>query len=390
MPPVFVNLPSTDEQIESLISYFDNISGSDIKFDENGSTGSVLIQISEHASLIFTESFNVIQSFFAEFCALLQKLRSGAKEESQIILNITKAITKDTKEQLELKLLLLNDLYNFFPTDSKFRFELFTSILQFSIDSNNTKSVFPVLQQVELLFKQWNATIKQKRETYRLMCEIRKINNANSKSYFNTLKKYLFTFENNKDDVSVAIKQAKDTAILAIKLEDIYQCDDLLDLRTMKQLQTNEHNKTYQLLQLFVGGKLDSFDSFNKENPEFLQSLGLCSEDCSKKIRLLSLVTLASENNHLSYSQVSKTLNIDISEVEYWIVSAVAAKLISAKMDQINETVEIRHCTQRVFDNLQWKQLQNTLSMWKNNVQGLVNEIEKKNLDQDQEEKDDE
>jgi translation initiation factor 3 subunit M len=105
-------------------------------------------------------------------------------------------------------------------------------------------------------------------------------------------------------------------------------------------LQNDEKfSKLYELVVLFAEEKLDSFDSFNEKYPDYLESLGLLREDCLKKIRLLSLATLASENSEIAYAQIAKTLNISEDEVEGWVIFAVAANLIDAKLDQIKKAV---------------------------------------------------
>ena len=93
---------------------------------------------------------------------------------------------------------------------------------------------------------------------------------------------------------------------------------------------------------MFTGEKLESFDSFNEKYPDYLVSVSLSPEECLKKIRLLSLTTLAAENNELPYSQIAKTLNVDLDQVESWVISAISAELIDAKIDQLKQIVLIQ------------------------------------------------
>ncbi len=50
--------------------------------------------------------------------------------------------------------------------------------------------------------------------------------------------------------------------------------------------------------------------------------------------RLLSLCSLAAEAAEIPYKDVSDALQIEIGEVEQWIVQAITAGLIKARMDQ--------------------------------------------------------
>jgi len=106
-----------------------------------------------------------------------------------------------------------------------------------------------------------------------------------------------------------------------------------------------------------------------------LKSVGISHDECLKKIRFLSLATLASENHEIPYSLVAETLNIPEEDVETWIILAISAGLIEAKMDQLRNIVVISRCTQRVFTIAQWKQLSDRLRVWKDNVRGLLHVV---------------
>merc|ERR1711976_295655 len=211
------------------------------------------------------------------------------------------------------------------------------------------------------------------------MFEVRKADARSSKPAYHVLLKYLSTFEGcEENELNEALPYAVEATVLAIKLEAVLRFDDLLELSAVKLMQNHEnHSKLFELLTLFAGEKLASFDSFNEKYPDYLESLGLLKEDCLKKIRLLSLATLASEHSELTYDQVAKALNISLDEVESWVIFAVSAKLIEAKLDQMNQTVFVHHYSQRVFTDKQWKHLQTTLYTWKSNVQELLSILEK-------------
>ena len=68
----------------------------------------------------------------------------------------------------------------------------------------------------------------------------------------------------------------------------------------------------------------------------------MSSDDCTKKVRILALTLLGNESNTFTYEKIANFLNVDVSEVEYWVISAVSANLIEVRMDQIHEEVSIR------------------------------------------------
>lgn len=112
-------------------------------------------------------------------------------------------------------------------------------------------------------------------------------------------------------------------------------------------------------------------------------------------MQLLSLASLAVEQRELPYERVAEALQIKPEEVEHWVISAIGAKLIDAKMDQLRRLVIVtyalfterpcpRPClrcvrsrsAQRVFTNAQWKQLSGSLQLWRNNLQNVLKVIQ--------------
>lgn len=61
----------------------------------------------------------------------------------------------------------------------------------------------------------------------------------------------------------------------AIKIPNLFQIDDLMEVAIVKQLEKDTlHGKLYQLLSIFVSESLDIFQNFASTNSEYLKSLG--------------------------------------------------------------------------------------------------------------------
>lgn len=67
-------------------------------------------------------------------------------------------------------------------------------------------------------------------------------------------------------------------------------------------------------------------------------------------------------------------------EVEEWVVYAIKAKLIEAKMDQEQEVVMITRATHRHFRRQDWIKLQEKLHLWQHNVQNLLQTLRAKKM----------
>ena len=87
-------------------------------------------------------------------------------------------------------------------------------------------------------------------------------------------------------------------------------------------------------------------------------------------MRLMSLAALGTESasGQVTYQQVQDTLQVSAEEVETWIVRAIGANVLEAKMDQVRRVVMITRCLHRVFGAQQWVDLANKLSQWRDAV----------------------
>jgi len=361
----YVGLPCTEEQIDSLASYFDGIESAP-KISTEGRIGEVLLELAKNADLLFSLSEKDVRAFFGEFNALFQKMRSGDDYEAPIVETLLSKITKDTTSGAVLRIQLLNHLYNLFTPKSQFRSQIFLTILQFALASDNAATVAPVFDQLGEITRQWEVSVEKKREIYKIMYEIIKKHSPQTKQALRAATLYLRSFENQSDDVSAAKDVARDALVLSLRLEDMYE--DVLELRAVEQL---KEDKIYQLVKLFAEENIDSYETFKKDNSDIFTSLDLSEEECSRKIKLLTLTSLACEKKNISYADIQQALHIEADQVEGWIIEAISANLIDAKLNQINETITVRTSRHRTFKDSQWKQLQTALSKWKSNVNAL-------------------
>ena len=117
-------------------------------------------------------------------------------------------------------------------------------------------------------------------------------------------------------------------------------------------------------------GRLQDYLAFHKDSSDVLAAHGLSHDDCMAKMRLMSLAALGTESTsgNVPYALVRETLQVPAEEVEHWIVKAIGAKVLEAKMDQVREVVLITRCLHRVFSTQQWVDLRAKLRAWRDNV----------------------
>jgi translation initiation factor 3 subunit M len=128
------------------------------------------------------------------------------------------------------------------------------------------------------------------------------------------------------------------------------------------------------LLKVFQEGKLEDYHSFIQSNggDSVLAQWELSPEDCIRYVRILSICSIAATKEEIPYSVIADTVQTQPNEVEQWVIAAVSSGLLTAKMDQLTQTVLVERSVVRKFDMDQWKALQARLHLWKQNVGGIL------------------
>ena len=146
-------------------------------------------------------------------------------------------------------------------------------------------------------------------------------------------------------------------------------------MAAVRHLQGNaQHGKVYRLLSIFLTGQLRDYLAFHAENPDVVAACSLSHDECVAKMRLMSLAALGTESaaGQVTYQQVQETLQVPAEEVEGWIVRAIGANVLEAKMDQVRRLVVITRCLHRVFAMQQWVDLAAKLSHWRDAVSAVL------------------
>lgn len=116
----------------------------------------------------------------------------------------------------------------------------------------------------------------------------------------------------------------------------LHQFGELLSSPSIASLKgTTNNHKHFELLRLFAHGTVDDYRSAPQSFPPL-------SELHWKKLRMLTLLSLAKGNNILQYAVLQQKLALDtVRQVEDIVLDAVYTGLIRAKMNQRERCVEI-------------------------------------------------
>jgi hypothetical protein len=143
----------------------------------------------------------------------------------------------------------------------------------------------------------------------------------------------------------------------------------MLMLPAIQALANNANTKPLlTLLTIFQEGLLDDYLAFSGPLPD-----GLSREDCVRHMKILSLCSLAADQEEIPYTNVATALQLSSEDqVESWVIAAVSSGLLAAKMDQLERKVLVERSIVRKFDKEQWRTLQAELTLWKNNIRNIL------------------
>lgn len=324
------------------------------------------------------------ECIFTIICTLATRVNSP-DEALEMTKLISTKIIQQPNDKPALRLKILFSLYNLL-VDPHSRFFVYIKALNLAVNGKVTESIIPSFKMMDQFIQEWNIGKDEQRDLFLTISNILRDNKSMSKESFTFLSKYLTTFSLEE---ALTTNEEKEEAVHAIiefvKFPDMFHCD-LPDMPAIAQLENDEkYALAYQLLEIFLTRRLDSYIDFHATNSNFLKSYGLVHEDCITKMRLMSLIDLScSESGEIPYSQVKEALRIKDDEVEYWVVKAIMAKVLDCKMDQLNQLVIVSRRTERVFGLSQWQALRSKLAVWRGNIAGVISTIQSSKLAADE------
>lgn len=177
------------------------------------------------------------------------------------------------------------------------------------------------------------------------------------------LQQFLILSKSSKGLAAVElIKQVLDSP-------QIHVFGEILSQPNIQELaHNNELKQYYDLLELFAYGTYKNYDP--TKYPQL-------SDQMIKKLRYLTVVSLANHSKVISYQELSKELDIsNLRELENLIIDLIYSNVIKAKMDQQNNWLEISSTISRDIRPEQLSTITNVLSDWCSNCDNVIADIE--------------
>jgi len=157
-----------------------------------------------------------------------------------------------------------------------------------------------------------------------------------------------------------------------LSLDKITLFGKINDLPSVKSLAS-----TYPQLSELLHSIYDfsSFNKFVKDHGHFLQSENLNVELLTEKSRLCTLVNFCALRENVSYSDIKDLIDVDIDDVERWVIKANSKKLMRAQLDQLEQIIVVLRASPVSYNKETWEFLLSRTKAWKSNMEVLAKSI---------------
>ncbi|KAJ3102624.1 hypothetical protein HDU97_000408 [Phlyctochytrium planicorne] len=294
---------------------------------------------------------------------------------SKLVKNVITPISSSPSGDSHQKLRILSNLYNSLEPNSNVRYEVFTAILKVAANNDEIDHIAPQLEDLDQLLTLWGSALKEKRELYLLVSDLLKSSSRHQREAFEFLVKFLQSYDSTDAKTLKSVNtQAVNVIKSAIRIPSVLNFEDVYRLDAVRALGSTP---LVDLLKIFLDQTLKDYRAFTKKHAGFVAKEGLSEEENVRKMRVLSLASLASKHidGEVPYALIAESLELKDDSVEIWVIDGIRAGLLDAKMNQLKKTVVVSRSIHRVFTKDQWAQLGERVDEWRNNLKEVLQVI---------------
>nr|QBH73922.1 eukaryotic translation initiation factor 3 subunit M [Franklinothrips vespiformis] len=283
-----------------------------------------------------------------------------------LILAFSEKLTKATGYKLGMVTLrVMWLLFQSVDPRSPMRYHVYYHLVQIARSVDQIKHVFKDVDHLKAQFELCPPSNEQMQKLLRLLHDAL-LASKNGEQAAKVMVELLGTY--TTENASQAREDAQRCIMAALADPNTFLLDPLLSLKPVRFL---EGELIHDLLSVFVSEKLSSYQQFYQNHKEFVHGLGLNHEQNMKKMRLLTFMQLAEDNQEMPFQLIQHELQLQSTEVEPFIIDVLKTKLVRARMDQSTQKVLISSTMHRTFGQAQWQQLRELLTSWKQNLQSV-------------------
>ncbi|CAH0486832.1 unnamed protein product [Peronospora farinosa] len=303
------------------------------------------------------------------FSLLFDVILQISKPETEF-LQILQVVQDTSKASPVLRLRVIATLFNKAKTLPKVQLQALLNLLTLALSSDNVNLVVPYLTQAETLLDTRKLSVEDRRGLLLAVANVLDQSEDKLKVLI-VLEKYLATYETGQIDKEQALRASK--IVLQNPVASFLARVDLAGLAVVET--SLKGDEIMELLEIVSTKTLKEFAAFQKSANGVFTENGLQEAELVDTMRLFTLCSLPTGFQEISYTDVATALDVKEENVEEWVVRAITAGLVNAKIDQLARTVTISSSLHRRFGIEQWKEMDAKLQLYKKNVGGLLDII---------------
>nr|CDJ93895.1 Aminoacyl-tRNA synthetase and Proteasome component region PCI domain containing protein [Haemonchus contortus] len=261
---------------------------------------------------------------------------------------------------------VLSNLYRAFAAHPKIQEVLFRSLVAMCSEARMIGELDCSTENLQKQFKQWGTAVDGQRDILRLV-HIGLLEDQKADQAAKVMIMLLGTY--TEKDAAQAREDAIECVRTAVVDPKSFSFDHLQRLCAVKALQKSDP-LMYSALELFISGTLKDYRAFVKAHPEFVgDKLKVEEAVLLKKIRLLTLMSIAENNNVIHLDKLAEELDLPPDDhLEEFIIDAIQVNAISGKLNEMTRTLVVSSFQHRQFGREQWQTLQKRLQTLVNNL----------------------
>lgn len=298
----------------------------------------------------------------------------------KICQNLSASVNRVTAHGPGLALLILTTIFNILAADNKTRYHIFNTILRLVRGCSAFENLQPQLKNLDYWVSKWQIEAGEQRQLYTSIANVAEEAGYTEQSYLYLLRA-LCTIP--VDEVTSEDSRALSIRALKSALSDPshFNFQDLAVVDAVQALRKSDPTY-FELLEVFNADLLDDLNDFKDEHDDWLEEEGLDDLVLYRKMRLLTLASLASstQSRSLPYQHIARALQIPFEDVEMWVIDVIRAGLVEGKLSQPTQTFLIHRSTYRVFGEKQWTQVQARLDTWRSSLEAALGMVKHQRL----------
>ncbi|VDO68134.1 unnamed protein product [Heligmosomoides polygyrus] len=261
---------------------------------------------------------------------------------------------------------VLSNLFRGFAAHPKIQETLYRALVSMCSEARMIGELDCSTENLQKQFKQWGTAVDGQRDILRLV-HLGLLADHKADQAAKVMIMLLGTY--TEKDAALAREDAIECVRTAVVDPKSFSFDHLQRLCAVKALQKSDP-LMYSALELFISGTLKDYRSFVNAHPEFVSDkLKVDEAVLLKKIRLLTLMSIAENNNVIHLDTLAEELDLPPDDhLEEFIIDAIQVNAISGKLNEMTRTLVVSSFQHRQFGREQWQTLQKRLQTLVNNL----------------------